>query len=125
MSQRLITYGIASVWIYMGLICKLLGLEPRHEAIVGVILGSSHASWLTPLIGLGEICIALWIITEKLRKHIAILQIILVMSMNCLELWKASHLLLWGPLNIVFAGLFCSLIYWNSFINTSNYVETT
>jgi len=114
--QRTIDYALALVWIVMGLYCKLLGQVPRHEAIVGEILGVSTAVWMTPLIGFGEICLGIWIATGRCRKLSASIQIALVITMNILEFTLAVEHLLWGPLNIIFALLFCALVYWNGFI---------
>jgi hypothetical protein len=50
--QRVLHYLIALVWLVNGLLCKVLGLVPRHAAIVARILGPSHADLLTLLIGL-------------------------------------------------------------------------
>lgn len=123
--QRLIDFALAAVWLVMGLYCKLLGQVPRHEAIVGDILGAETAVWLTPLIGIGEICLVVWIATGLHRKLTASIQILLVITMNILELTFAVDHLLWGPLNLIFALLFCALVYWNAFIlNQRRHVES-
>jgi ABC-type thiamin/hydroxymethylpyrimidine transport system permease subunit len=115
-TQRLIDFALAGVWLVMGLYCKLLGQVPRHEAIVGEILGADTAIWLTPLIGIGEICLGVLIATGHYRKLTASIQILLVITMNILEFTFAVDHLLWGPLNSIFALLFCALVYWNAFI---------
>ena len=46
---------IAAVWLINGLFCKVLDLVPRHRAIVARILGKSHTSVITKLIGFAEI----------------------------------------------------------------------
>jgi len=101
----------------MGGYCKVIGAVPRHEAIVAEILGAPVAGWATPLIGIGEILLGIWIATGSRRRTTAVVQIILVLSMNVLELSLASELLLWGSLNFGFALLFCLLVYWNGFHN--------
>lgn len=114
--QRCIDFALAAVWIVMGLYCKLLGMVPRHEAIVGEILGVDTAAWLTPVIGLGEIGLGIWIATGLYRRFSAALQILLVITMNILEFTLAVEHLLWGPLNFIFALLFCALVYWNGYL---------
>lgn len=122
--QRCIDVLLAAVWVVMGLYCKLLGMVPRHEAIVGEILGVDTATWLTPLIGTGEICLGIWIATGLHRKLSASIQILLVITMNLLECTLAVEHLLWGPINILFALLFCFLVYWNAFrLNNTPNVE--
>ena len=114
--QRLIDWILASVWLVMGLYCKVLGQVPRHEAIVGEIMSVNVAIWLTPLIGVGECLLAIWIATGRYRKVSTGLQILLVITMNVLEFTIAVDHLLWGPINILCALLFCTLVYWNAFI---------
>ncbi|WP_426062134.1 DoxX-like family protein [Hymenobacter sp. B1770] len=113
--SRALLYFIALVWLANGLLCKVLMLVPRHEAIVARILGPEHASLLTQLIGLSEIGMAIWVISEIKSRWCALVQIELIISMNALEAWLAPDLLLWGHANALFAGLFCLLIYYHTF----------
>ena len=103
--HRLLTYLIALVWLANGLLCKLLMLVPRHAAIVARILGPAHASVLTRLIGLGEIGMAVWVLSGIKARWCAWVQIMLILSMNSLEAVLAPDLLLWGRFNAVFAVL--------------------
>mgnify|MGYP005850574849 CR=1 FL=1 len=114
--QRLVDFMLAGVWLVMGLYCKVLGQVPRHEAIVADMLGPERAIWLTPLIGFAECLFAVWIASGVYRKVSAGLQILLVLIMNVLEFTLAVDHLLWGPMNFIFALLFCALVYWNGFI---------
>ena len=109
--HRLLQYLIALVWLANGLLCKVLLLVPRHAAIVARILGPSHAEGLTRLIGLGEIGIAVWVLSGWRPRWCVAVQIILVLSMNTLEALLAPDLLLWGRANAGFAALFCLLLY--------------
>ena len=110
-----INYLIAAVWLVNGLFCKLLNFVPRHMAIVARILGSDHAQFLTRMIGLGEIVMAVWIISGISRKVNALVQIIVILSMNILEAILTPDLLLWGRFNALFALLFVLVIYYNEF----------
>jgi hypothetical protein len=110
-----LTLCIASVWLINGLYCKVLGFVPRHEEIVARILGLAHAHIFTILIGISEIIMFVWIISRYQQKLNAIAQIIIVATMNTIEFLMASDLLLWGKLNAVFAFLFISLVYFNTF----------
>ena len=112
---RGLRYGLAGVWLVNGLLCKVLHLVPRHEAIVARILGPTYAAPLTLLIGLAEIGLALWVLSGRWKRWNAALQIALVLTMNALEFWLASDLLLWGRLNLVFAGLFALVVYYYGF----------
>jgi hypothetical protein len=115
MPHRLLTYLIALVWLANGLLCKVLMLVPRHAAIVARILGPEHAPLLTRLIGLGEIGMAVWVVSGIKPRWCAMAQIGLILSMNTLEALLAPDLLLWGRANAFFAALFCLLIYFHTF----------
>ena len=113
---RTLTYCIALVWLANGLLCKLLGLVPRHAAIVARILGPAYAGPLTRLIGVAEIGMAIWVLSGMRRRWCVLAQIGLVAVMNTLEYCLAPDLLLWGRANALFAGLFMLLLYYYEFI---------
>ena len=108
---------LATVWLVMGLGCKVLGLVPRHQEIVARILGEQHAHDLTILIGCGEIAIGLWILTGIRRRVAAVVQIVLVAVMNLIELRFAGDLLLFGWGNLVVAVCFCGFVAWNAWFS--------
>ena len=68
------------------------------------------------MIGAGEVLLGIAIATGLYRKRLASIQILLVITMNILEFNFAVDKLLWGPLNIIFALVFCFVVYWNGFI---------
>lgn len=107
--------AIGLVWLVNGLLCKVLNLVPRHEAIVSRILGDAYATEITKLIGLSEIGMAVWVWSGLFRKVNAWLQIALVGTMNVLETWLTPDLLLWGPWNLVFALAFIGVVAWTAF----------
>lgn len=112
---QILTYLIAAVWLTNGLVCKVLNLVPRHQEIVARILGNDHARMLTLFIGLAEIAMAIWIITGIWPGLNAIMQILVVATMNTLEFFLVPDLLLWGKFNAFFAFLFILLIYYKGF----------
>ncbi len=111
----LLTYIIAGVWLSNGLYCKVLGQVPRHELIVGRILGDTYAHPLTIIIGISEIIMALWVVSGRWSRLSSILQIMVVASMNILEFILVPDLLLWGKYNSVFAFLFILIVYYNEY----------
>lgn len=113
--QWVLRCGIAAVWLLNGLLCKVLHLVPRHEAIVARILGPAYAGPLTLLIGLAEIGMAVWVLSGRYRRLSVALQIALVLTMNVLEFLLAPDLLLWHQYNVVFAGLFALVLYYYGF----------
>mgnify|MGYP001802059885 CR=1 FL=1 len=112
----IIRFLIAMVWLVNGLICKVLMLVPRHHEIVSRILGDEHAVLLTRGIGLGEIGIALWVVSGIKSRLCAIFQMVLVATMNLLEFVIARDLLLWGGMNAVYATLFIAFVGWHEFV---------
>lgn len=101
---------IGLVWLVNGLFCKVLGWVPRHEQIVGEILGESYAGQITVAIGLGEVFLALWVWSGIYSRCSAVLQITLVATMNVLEFILSPDLLLWGHYNALYATLFIAVV---------------
>ncbi len=114
-SSKLIHYFIAAVWITNGLFCKVLNLAPRHQQIVGRILGNEYAGILTKLIGVSEILMAVWILSRIKSRLNAMTQIAIVATMNLIEFFIVPDLLLWGKMNSIFALLFIGLVYYQEF----------
>ncbi|MFK5921884.1 MAG: DoxX-like family protein [Verrucomicrobiota bacterium] len=114
MSRRILyfifVFLIGLVWLVNGLFCKVLSWVPRHEQIVGEILGESYAGQITVMIGLGEVFLALWVWSGIYSRCNAVLQITLVATMNVLEFFLSPDLLLWGHLNALYATLFIAMV---------------
>ena len=115
--HKIITFLIALVWIANGAFCKVFGLVPRHEEIVGEILRLDRPSAAFATFGIGflEVLMAIWIFSKIAPRINAITQIIIIATMNILEFTLVPNLLLWGKFNSVFAFLFILLIYYNEF----------
>lgn len=120
-AYKILTYLIAAVWLANGLLCKVLNLIPRHREIVARILGNESASILTPMIGVAEVLMAIWILSGFKSDWNALTQILIIALMNLLEFFLAPDLLLWGKANAVFALMFIVLIYYKEFIFYRNY----
>ena len=112
LSLRALRIFIALVWLIMGLGCKVLGWEPRHEEIVARILGEEFAPTLIILIGLSEVGMAFWIVSGLYAKICAWLQMGLVAVMNVMEIALTRDLLLFGWMNGLVAAAFIALIFW-------------
>jgi DoxX-like family len=111
-----IHYFIILVWIANGLFCKVLNFVPRHQEIVGKILGNEYSFILIKIIGCLEILMAIWILSKYKSRFCSIFQILIVATMNILEYILAPELLLFGKINIIIAGLFCALLYYYEFV---------
>ncbi len=107
---------IAIVWVANGLFCKVINLVPRHQQIVGRILGTEYATIFTKIIGVLEILMAVWILSWFLPRLNAITQIIVIATMNIMEFVLVPDLLLFGRMNLLFALMFIALIYYNEFV---------
>jgi uncharacterized membrane protein YphA (DoxX/SURF4 family) len=114
--QKLTSLLIAMVWLVNGLFCKILNLVPRHQQIVGRILGGNHAFLFTKIIGVAEIIMTIWIITGIKSRFCTILQIIIVLTMNSIELVLVPDLLLFGRWNMLVAICFAILLFVNEYL---------
>ena len=74
-----------------------------------------YAQPLTIAIGIAEVLMAIWILSRVKSRLNAIVQILIIAMMNCIEFIFAADLLLWGRLNVVFAFLLTIFIYYNEF----------
>jgi len=117
MPQRVFAIFFALVWLVNGLGCKVLDLVPRHRAIVGRILGSEHELLLTRLIGVAEIVMALWVLSQWRWRWSAAVQIVVVLTMNVIEFWLAPDLLLFGRLNAFIAVAYSALVAYAGFFH--------
>jgi hypothetical protein len=111
MLKKSLYFFIAFVWLANGLFCKVLNIVPRHQEIVGSILGFEHDRLFTLLIGISEIVMAIWFLSKYQSKFNAITQILVVATMNVMEFILVPDLLLWGKLNSFFAFLFILIVY--------------
>lgn len=118
-------YLIALVWIANGLFCKVLNFVPRHQEIVGKILGEEHSFLLIKIIGVLEIGMAVWVLSKFKSRFCAILQIVIIGTMNLLEFILAPELLLFGKINSIIAILFMSIIYINEFVLVETPIKST
>ena len=111
--SRVVTYGIAFVWVMFAILGKLFPITPTHREIVARVFGEALSEPLLILIGVGELCVAGWILSGVARRWCGWFQVVAVLTMNCIELSIASDILLWGKLNGFFASLFVFVVYTN------------
>ena len=102
---------VATVWLVHGLYNKLLGGSARHLAIVQSVPGLEGIAGERVLtaIGIGEVAIALWVLSGWKPWLCAGTQTGVLLSLNAVELTFARSLLLWPaglvPLNLAFLTL--------------------
>lgn len=114
--NQLLNIGIAAVWGINGLVCKVLHVVPRHEAIVARILGPAHSGIITTIIGALELLMAAWILSRIKPRLNTIVQVAVIACMNTIEFLKAPDLLLFGRMNAVWAALLISIILINEYV---------
>lgn len=114
-AYRTLCILISIIWLINGFYCKLLDQIPRHQLIVSRILGNEYANELTKLIGIAEIVMAIWILSGCRSRLNAIVQIIIIATMNAIEFFLAKDFLLFGEWNAVWAVLLILIIYFNEF----------
>ena len=112
----ILRFLFAAVWLVNGLFCKVLDWVPRHRQIVARILGEDHALLLTRLIGVGEIGMAVWVLSGLRPKWSAAAQIGAVATMNVIEFFLAPDLLLFGKLNSLVALCYVTIVAWAEFV---------
>lgn len=111
-----LTNFIGLVWLVNGLFCKVLNLVPRHQLIVAQILGKPFSGIITKIIGILEILMVIWVISNIKSRYCAIVQIVVVATMNIIEFFVVPDFLLFGRLNAVFAAIFIGIVYYNEFM---------
>lgn len=121
--RTIIKVCISLVWLINGLYCKVLGYVPRHEQIVGRILGGEYAATITKAIGISEILMAVWVLSRVWSRLCTISQITLVAIMNVTEAILAPDLLLFGYRNLAVALLFIVVVWANEFYHPTSVLE--
>jgi hypothetical protein len=105
----------AIVWLVNGIWCKILDSVPRHREIVARILGEEHSLLLTRMIGVGEVVMALWILTGIRWKWSCAAQIAAVAVMNVIEFLVVPDMLLFGRFNSLVALAYIMVVAWAGF----------
>jgi len=105
------TLLIGSVWVFHGLFSKILGGIPRHQAIVGRVLGNEHAASATLTVGIGEVALGLWVFSRIWRRGSALVQTLALVAMNTLEILLAKDLLV-SALGMVTLNLLFLSVVW-------------
>lgn len=105
---RAICACVAAVWLYHGLVNKLLGASPRHLMIVQSVpgLGGSFGERMLALVAVAEVMIAVWIMLGWRPRSCCAVQTVFLVAMNAVELtWARPHLLCPAalmPVNLLF-----------------------
>ena len=105
--------AIASVWIYQGFWCKLLGHAPHHQKIVETapFLGAFRARQALIALGVLECVIAAWVLSGIRAREAATMQILLLFLMNTAGLVWSRRLIL-DPVGMLLQNIVFLLLAW-------------
>lgn len=89
----LVRFCVASIWLYEGLWCKVLGKAPRQEGIVKAVPLFESGMAAQVLVGLGyvEIALGAWFLSGWTPGWAAIAQTALLVPMNTVGLLYARE----------------------------------
>ncbi len=75
---------IGGLWLHQGIWSKVLGVRPEQADIVaGVpLVGRRHARTVTVALGWAETALAAWVVSRRAPRPAAIVQTLLIVSMN-------------------------------------------
>jgi hypothetical protein len=115
-TKTFLTFGIAVVWLINGLFCKMLNFVPRHQQIVARIIGEGSAFVATKIIGVLEILMFVWILSNIKPRWCALVQILLIAVMNIIEFILVPDMLLFGRVNALMAVFLICIIFINELV---------
>jgi hypothetical protein len=103
---------IGGVWVFHGLYSKILNGIPRHQLIVGKVLGEKLARPATKVVGGLEVLLGVWTFTGVARVECAVVQTVAIVGMNALEIFLAREFLI-SAVGMVILNLGFLSVIWN------------
>ena len=108
----LIRTAVALVWLYEGLVCKLLRPMPSQQQIVRAVpLPRVLAHALLPAIGIAEVGLGLWALSGRLPFACALTQTVILIAMNTVGILSARHLI-HDPIGMVLKNFALLVLAW-------------
>jgi DoxX-like family len=90
----LIQIAVSAVWLYEGLWCKLLQRDLRESQVIAAVPRVARARVpLLRLLGVAEGMLALWVLSGIAPGLCAVVQILLLVSLNAGGLLWARHII--------------------------------
>ena len=113
--SKLIRLSIAMVWLYQGFWCKVCGGSPAHVAVISSVpfLGPEFGRITLIALGLGESCIAVWVLLGRRMRQAAVVQTVLIFAMNSGGLIWAWRLIP-DPIGMILQNFAFLLLIWVS-----------
>lgn len=105
--------GIALVWLYEGLWCKLLGRVPSQLTVVNAVprLGPRFGAIFLKLLGVVEVSLAVWVMTGISPSICAIVQTALLVVLNANGLLWARRFI-HEPAGMIVKNIAFLLLVW-------------
>lgn len=110
---KLIRLSVALVWLYQGFWCKVCGGSPAHVAVISSVpfIGPEFGRIALITLGLGESCIAAWVLSGRRMRQAAVVQTALLIAMNCAGLIWAWRLIP-DPIGMILQNFAFLLLIW-------------
>jgi hypothetical protein len=91
----LIRVAVAAVWLYEGLWCKLLRGQPHEFEVVAAVpnLGPRFGALFLQVLGAVEVSLAAWVLSAIAPVPCAIVQTLLLVTLNANGLLWARHII--------------------------------
>lgn len=91
----LIRVAVAAVWLYEGLWCKLLRGQPHEFEVVQAVprFGARYGVLFLQVLGVVEVALALWILSAVAPVLCAVVQTLLLVTLNANGLLWSRHLI--------------------------------
>ncbi|GAA2109861.1 hypothetical protein GCM10009841_31460 [Microlunatus panaciterrae] len=105
--------SIALVWLYAGLVAKLLGLRPDDRAIIDSVpfLAPGSGGWVTMVIGGFEVLLAIWVIFGGAPRVAAVVQTLTLVVLTAIDLTYGRRLV-GEPVQVVITQLALVALIW-------------
>jgi DoxX-like protein len=91
----LIRIAVSAVWLYEGLCCKLLDVDPRQREVVAAVpyFGPRIGLLFLKALGVAEMGLAVWALSGMSPIPCAIIQTVLLVTLNTNGLLWARHII--------------------------------
>ena len=123
-NRILIRLAIASVWLYQGLWCKVLGRMPHHQEVIGAmpLLGGPLGQVALVLLGFAECGLAAWVLSGRQPRVAAIAQTALLAVMNAGGVIWAGRIIP-DPVGMLLQNFVLVLLAWVAAGEANHHVE--
>ena len=111
--SKLVRLSVALVWLYQGFWCKVCGGSSTHVAVISSVpfIGPDCGQIALIALGLGESCIAVWVLSGRRMQQAAVVQTALLIPMNCAGLIWAWRLIP-DPVGMILQNFAFLLLIW-------------